>query len=184
MFLAYAFLALLSLTFAAMTMLLAPVLSLTANSTANLPHWLSWFQTFDADLNQGWRQGSFDAPRNALELWRCARAGYGGTLATPLIGCTFRPDQRRVLAYRSDGSLFRAEDLTRSGRSAPGSSSAGKPPTTGLATISAMRRGGRQCGPRSAAPYLGEDAADISTPSFLSLFSQPRTFTLKGSSMR
>lgn len=56
----YPFLALVSLLLVALTCILAPLLVLSANSEANLPKFLCWFQTFDNTLDAGWKvQGNY-----------------------------------------------------------------------------------------------------------------------------
>lgn len=59
---------------------------LFANSAGNLPTWLYWFQTFDATLDAGWRDGYFTAKSPtglSTRLWyaflAAACLSYSGT---------------------------------------------------------------------------------------------------------
>lgn len=62
MIILYPLLAFLSILFTILTMILSPLLALTADSAGNLPWCLRWFQTFDASLDEGWKKGTFDYP--------------------------------------------------------------------------------------------------------------------------
>jgi len=110
MFLAYPFMALASLAFAALTMILAPMLALFSDADGNLPGAMRLFQTFDAALDAGWKDGYFRRPRNRLELWwmrvRWLWRNPGYTFDSKVLGCAFDPSEWRVLASRPDGSLF------------------------------------------------------------------------------
>lgn len=54
-----------SFLFSVLTYLLAPILVLFADTNGNLPSYLRYFQTFDATLDAGWRDGFWE-PTN---LW-------------------------------------------------------------------------------------------------------------------
>lgn len=106
MFLAYPFLAVASVLFAALTMILAPLLALFVGKDGNLPGLLRLFQTFDATCFEG-RQPQYGFTGSdwwvaCRWLWR--NPGY--SLDRQVLGCAFDPAQWRVIAYRPDGSLF------------------------------------------------------------------------------
>lgn len=114
MFLAYPFLALASLLFAALTMVLAPVLTLFSDADGNLPGALRLFQTFDATLDAGWRDGYFGdwkakriAPKRLCLWWLRTRwlwRNPGYTFDYEVLGCAFDPMNWRVLRYSAGGS--------------------------------------------------------------------------------
>lgn len=84
--------AILSMLFTVLTMILAPLLALTADDHGNLPHMLRWFQTFDANLNEG-RNPSYgytgsDWWVRTRWLWR--NPGYGFDYAA--LGIYFLPE--------------------------------------------------------------------------------------------
>lgn len=109
MFLAYPFLAVLSLLFASLTMVLAPVLAVFARPDGNLPGALRLFQTFDATLDAGWRDGYFGtwkadgiAPTGWHLWWLRTRwlwRNPGYTFDSQVLGCAFDPSQWRVVSY-------------------------------------------------------------------------------------
>lgn len=105
MILIYPFLALASLLFSLATMILAPLLALFADASGNLPRWLAWFQTFDATLDAGWRDGYFahDGTPTGWRLWwlrtRWLWRNPGYTFDRQVLGCDFDPSQWRVVAY-------------------------------------------------------------------------------------
>lgn len=55
----YACLAMANLVFTGLAYLLAPLYVPFCKSDGYLPNWLTWFQTFDAPLDAGWRDGYF-----------------------------------------------------------------------------------------------------------------------------
>lgn len=73
----YPFLALGDLTFTLLALFLAPIVAAFADSAGNLPRCLKWFQTFDASLDAGWKDGYFvfagrtssETVPTGLELW-------------------------------------------------------------------------------------------------------------------
>jgi len=72
MIILYLILAILSILFTILTMILSPLLALTADSAGNLPWCLRWFQTFDSTLDEGWKKGYFDCrykPIVGIQLW-------------------------------------------------------------------------------------------------------------------
>ncbi|MBN4667885.1 hypothetical protein HUS70_13870 [Pandoraea nosoerga] len=87
---------------------------LLADDDGNLPSWLRWFQTFDASIDAGWRDGYFptewgETPRMrylARVLWLLRNPAYG--LDYWLFGLTFDARGWRVLANieRDDLVLF------------------------------------------------------------------------------
>ncbi|RRW94284.1 DUF7338 family protein [Pandoraea apista] len=87
---------------------------LLADEDGNLPRWLSWFQTFDASIDAGWKDGYFPYEWGASPSWRyVARVrwllrnpGYG--IDYSLFGLTFDPACWRVLVNieRYDLVLF------------------------------------------------------------------------------
>lgn len=109
MFLIYPFIGFASLLFAALTMALAPVLVLFADASGNLPGWLALFQTFDATLDAGWRDGYFGTwkadgttPAGWRRWWLRTRwlwRNPGYTFDSVVLGCAFDPSGWRVLAY-------------------------------------------------------------------------------------
>ena len=106
MFLVYPLLAVASVLFAALTMVLAPVLALTADAGGNLPGALRLFQTFDATLDAGWRDGYFGtwkadgtAPAGWRLWWLRARwlwRNPGYTFDYQVLGCAFDSTQWAV----------------------------------------------------------------------------------------
>lgn len=89
---------------------------LLADDNGYLPHWLRWFQTFDASIDAGWKDGYFpavwgDSPHMryvARVLWLLRNPAYG--LDYWLFGLTFDASSWRVLANieRDDLVLFLA----------------------------------------------------------------------------
>lgn len=68
----YPLLAVINLLFTAVAMALAPLVALFASADGWLPNWLCWFQTFDASLDAGWRDGYFPVdqkPAKPLARW-------------------------------------------------------------------------------------------------------------------
>lgn len=107
MFLAYPFLAVLSVLLAGLTWLFAPLLAKAVQPDGNLPRWCRWAQTFDDNCfalrrpEYGSMQGS---DVEVATAWLRRNPGYGFDY-WPL-GCAFDPAQWRVLVDRPDGSLF------------------------------------------------------------------------------
>lgn len=95
---------------------LAPLVAAFANKDGNLPRALRWFQTFDASLDAGWRDGYFVfAGRTSSAtvptgfelywlrvrwLWRNPGYGFGYYVA----GIAFDPAAWRVVHYSTDGT--------------------------------------------------------------------------------
>jgi len=106
MFLAYPFMAALSVALGALTWLIAPLLAKTVGPDGNLPRRLRWFQTFDATCFEGRKPqyGFVGTDQEAATWWLRRNPGYGFDY-WPL-GCVFDPAAWHVLAYRPDGSLF------------------------------------------------------------------------------
>ncbi|VVD98366.1 hypothetical protein PCO31110_02008 [Pandoraea communis] len=77
---------------------------LLADDDGNLPRWLRWFQTFDASIDAGWKDGYFPAAWGkpphmryvARMLWLLRNPAYG--LDYWLFGLTFDASTWRVLA--------------------------------------------------------------------------------------
>lgn len=95
----YPFMAIASLVFMLLTWLLAPLLALTSSPTGYLPLWLSWFQTFDASMDEG-RQPQYgftgsDWWVRTRWLWR--NPGY--TFDYDPLGIVFYPDEWRVIKF-------------------------------------------------------------------------------------
>jgi len=55
----YPFMAAASVLFAILSFIFSVPLAITADSDGNLPKYLRWFQTFDATLDAGWKDGYF-----------------------------------------------------------------------------------------------------------------------------
>lgn len=68
MYLKYAFAATLAFLFTLLTWVLCIPLAFTADKDGNLPNWLSWFQTFDATLDAGWKDG-YAGYKSWMPLW-------------------------------------------------------------------------------------------------------------------
>jgi hypothetical protein len=111
-------LALLDMLFTLVSYPLAPLVAAFADKDGNLPRALRWFQTFDASLDAGWRDGyfSFHCPKRPFELWwlrtrwlwRNPGYGFGYYVA----GIAFDPAAWRVVYFKTDGtsSTFIATD--------------------------------------------------------------------------
>lgn len=107
MFLIYPFLAFASLLFAGLTMVLAPALVLFADASGNLPGRLALFQTFDATLDAGWRDGYFGswqaegAVPTCWRLWwlrtRWLWRNPGYTFDYTVLGCAFDSSEWHVI---------------------------------------------------------------------------------------
>jgi hypothetical protein len=79
----YAYLAFINLLFTGLAYLLAPVVTLFCKEDGYLPNWLCWFQTFDAPLDAGVRDGypGFDPAgsrwwNRTKWLWRNPAYGF------------------------------------------------------------------------------------------------------------
>jgi hypothetical protein len=95
MILLYPFAALLSMAFALLTWVLAPVLPLFVQSDGNLPRYLYWFQTFDntftsGPVSVGWTPSYWSS---VLWLWR--NPAYGFDMF--LLGCPFQASDWTVV---------------------------------------------------------------------------------------
>ncbi len=92
--------------FTGLTYVLAPILSLMADAEGNLPHWLRWFQTFDASLDEGrnppYNFTGSDWWVRTRWLWR--NPGY--TFDLEVLGVRFIPTQWVVVKW--DGDIFYA----------------------------------------------------------------------------
>lgn len=85
-----------------------------SSAEGNLPSWLKWFQTFDATLDEGWKNGYFPVTGIPTGLalfklrvrWLYRNPGYGFSYYA--LGVTFEPGSWRVRVYRTNGvsSLF------------------------------------------------------------------------------
>ncbi|WP_247318210.1 MULTISPECIES: hypothetical protein [Ralstonia solanacearum species complex] len=84
---------------------------LTCDDQGNLPRWLRWFQTFDASLDAGWRDGYIaqswgDTPLRrfmARVYWLYRNPAYGWDY-WPL-GVKFNPRAWRVVRYIESDTL-------------------------------------------------------------------------------
>jgi hypothetical protein len=68
----YAILTLINLLFTVFAVIAAPVVAAFCRRDGWLPNWLAWFQTFDAPLDAGWRDGYFGlfaSPPTGFALW-------------------------------------------------------------------------------------------------------------------
>jgi hypothetical protein len=105
----YPFYALADLFFTVLTLILAPVLSLFANKSGNLPRFLYWFQTFDATLDAGWQDVYFTKPDHwwglwwARTRWLWRNPGYGFSYF--LLGLAFNPSKWHVLSYHVENNV-------------------------------------------------------------------------------
>jgi hypothetical protein len=104
MFIDYAFFTVLNLLFTILSYILAPFIAPFTQSNGYLPNWLSWFQTQEAPLDAGWKDGYFvdslgipyDTPPVGLELywlrvlWLWRNPAYGFCY-WPL-GIVYNPD--------------------------------------------------------------------------------------------
>lgn len=97
---------------------LAPLVAAFADSDGNLPRALRWFQTFDASLDAGWKDGYFThtgTPTGVALWWLRVRwlwrnPGYG--FGYYPVGIAFDPAAWRVVHFSTDGtsSTFIATD--------------------------------------------------------------------------
>lgn len=100
MFLAYPAYAALLLAFTWLQWLFSPLLALLVNAQGHLPHWLMWFETFDATVDEGWQGGYYPKPNSKLALWwcrvkwLCRNPAYG--FAYYPLGLEFNPDDWSV----------------------------------------------------------------------------------------
>ena len=115
MFLLYPFLALLSVAFAALTWLLAPLLANTVGVDGNLPSYLRLFQTFDASCFEG-RKPPYNFTGTDQEVacqWLRRNPGY--TLDR-LLGCPFAAADWHVLVDTESLTRTTFFAITRTGR--------------------------------------------------------------------
>jgi hypothetical protein len=115
---AWVLLALLDNLFTLVSFPLAPLVAAFADKDGNLPRALRWFQTFDAPLDAGWRDGYFAHTGTPTGfalwwlrvrwLWRNPGYGFGYYVA----GIAFDPAAWRVVHFSTDGtsSTFIATD--------------------------------------------------------------------------
>jgi hypothetical protein len=123
----YAAATVLNLVFTALAYLLAPIVAAFCKPDGYLPDWLAWFQTQDAPLDAGWRDGYFGAwkasgttPRGfalwwvrVLWLWRNPAYGF---CYWPL-GIAYDPQQWVIDALEHDGAtLVTLRAHTKDGR--------------------------------------------------------------------
>ena len=103
MFILYPVGAILSVLFTGLTFVLAPIISLFQDAQGNLPKWCSWFQTFDATLQEG-RNPSYGFTGSnwwvgVRWLWR--NPGY--TFDMNVVGIAWDPNEWHVI---HDGAYF------------------------------------------------------------------------------
>jgi hypothetical protein len=115
----YAFLTLVNLLFTALAMVLAPIVALFCKNDGYLPNWLAWFQTFDAPLDAGTRDGypGFDPSgsrwwNRTKWLWRNPAYGF----AYWPLGQTFDPAEWIVTKFESGANYTNFHARTRDGR--------------------------------------------------------------------
>lgn len=103
-----------------------------ASADGWLPRWLAWFQTFDASLDAGWRDGYFEADGTPTGWrlhwlrvrWLNRNSAYGFSywfLGIPFVAAdwTFtweNTPQRELFIARSAGGLFNVSYYGRWGR--------------------------------------------------------------------
>lgn len=106
----YAFLTILNLLFTLFAVIVAPIVSLFASNDGWLPNWLKWFQTFDASLDAGWKDGyfgSFSTPPTGYKLWwyrtkwLWRNPAYG--FCYWVLGTSFKPEDWTV-TFVQDGN--------------------------------------------------------------------------------
>lgn len=115
----------LNLLFTALAYVLAPVIALFCRDDGYLPRWLSWFQTFDAPLDAGWRDGYFTpngvpTERSSLWLWwmrtRCLWRNPAYGFAYWPLGETFDPEEWIVTTFVLGSDYTRFHARTADGR--------------------------------------------------------------------
>jgi len=121
----YVFYTVIQLLFTALAMILTPVIALFTQSDGNLPAYLKWFQTFDATVDEGWKNGYFGTfltPPTGFKLywfrmlWLWRNPAYG--FCYYLLGENFDPENWVItkwvktdtvsyfIAKSKDGKLF------------------------------------------------------------------------------
>jgi hypothetical protein len=119
----YVLLTLLNLVFTGFAYVLAPVVALFCRADGWLPKWLAWFQTFDASLDAGWRDGYFPVtgtPTGRARwwlrtkwLWRNPAYGF----CYWAIGINFVPADWEIVSFvRHDDGTCDFHARTKDGR--------------------------------------------------------------------
>ncbi|CAJ0898195.1 hypothetical protein R6138_04190 [Ralstonia thomasii] len=117
MYFRFAFLALVNVAFTVLAWGLSPLVALFVRSDGYLPYWLLWFQTQDAPIDAGWRDGYFgtyktDGVRPTgwrlywyRVCWLCRNPAYGFCY-WPL-GLPYNPDDWVIHARHVEGTDLR-----------------------------------------------------------------------------
>lgn len=82
-----------------------------ANEDGWLPNWLKWFQTFDASLDSGWKDGyaGFSKPQTKFQLfwqrvkWLYRNTAYGFSYWA--LGQSFDPKEWTIVKYVSNETV-------------------------------------------------------------------------------
>lgn len=121
----YGLLTVVNLVFTALAYVLAPVVALFTGANGYLPNWLCWFQTQDAPLDAGWRDGyfgTFTTPPTGLSLywlrvrWLWRNPAYGfcyWPLGIPYVPSDWIID---VLTFDATGVMTEFSAHTTDGR--------------------------------------------------------------------
>jgi hypothetical protein len=103
MFLLYPLMTIASILFYVLTMILAPLLALTADAGGNLPVFLRWFQTFDASLDEGAKYGYTGSKWWIRTHWIWRNPGY--TFDMNVLGIDWVPEEW-LTVYAKNGVFF------------------------------------------------------------------------------
>lgn len=101
----YPFLVLINIAINIVCLFLNPIVVLFADDAGNLPSWLKWFQTFDDDLDAGFRNGNTNYKSRYMNrlAWLFRNSAYGFDYY--LLGVPFDGYQWEVKKYVNNPEL-------------------------------------------------------------------------------